>query len=144
MRTAATSHDRPVANCPKCGAAIGAEHPYTWCIACGEQLPSGILAALPVVQATQAAGSAAESEAALAARASAAADAGRGPSARGGIIIVIACCAIFAFILFVPTRPGHSSSKGFLAAIALFWMGRGIVQIAGAKAWSKRHTRRKA
>lgn len=144
MHTLAKSHDRPVATCPKCGAVIGADHPYTWCIACGEQLPSGILATLPVVQATQAAGREAEAASAVAANSSAAEDACRGPSARRGITIVIACCAILAFIVFVPTRPEHSSSKGFLAAIALFWMGRGIVQIAGAKGWSKRHTQRKA
>jgi hypothetical protein len=44
-----------VATCPKCGAAIEDSHPYSWCIACGEQLPEAILAHLPVVQSARAA-----------------------------------------------------------------------------------------
>ena len=109
---------------------------------CGEELPSAILAMLPLVQAARVAEDTALATAAAATAASAAKKAREGPSLKSGIILLVACSAIFAFILFVPTRPGHSGSKGFLAAATIFWTGRGIVQIAEARAWKRQHTRK--
>ena len=33
---------REIASCPKCGAAIRENHPYSWCSKCGEPLPDAI------------------------------------------------------------------------------------------------------
>jgi len=39
-----------VGNCTKCGAAITIDHPYSWCIKCGEPLREDIIAHLPAVR----------------------------------------------------------------------------------------------
>jgi uncharacterized protein YbjQ (UPF0145 family) len=39
------------ATCPTCGNAIGSEHPYTWCIECGKQLPLDTRSAIPSLRA---------------------------------------------------------------------------------------------
>jgi hypothetical protein len=54
----AKPYGTPVANCPKCHAAIGDAHPYLWCVECGEQLPPEIRAKVPQLQALHAAQSA--------------------------------------------------------------------------------------
>ena len=46
-------YGNPIANCPKCGVAIGEAHPYKWCIACGEQLSDEIIAKVPELVAKQ-------------------------------------------------------------------------------------------
>lgn len=45
----------PVAQCPKCRAAIGDAHPYLWCVECGEQLPPETRAKVPQLEAQHAA-----------------------------------------------------------------------------------------
>ena len=139
MHAAPRTSDNPVAKCPLCGAPITEDHPYSWCSHCGEQLPADIVAKLPTVQAQLAAGAAA---AASAARASSADRSPKAPSAAGAIAIIVACCAIFAFVLFVPTRPGHASSKYYLTAIALVWFGRGIFELVAARDFRHRHPHR--
>jgi hypothetical protein len=66
------------------------------------------------------------------------------PDGTWGVITVIICCAVLAFVLFVPARPGGSpSSKWFVVAIALTWMGRGIALISAARDWKKRSSDQK-
>ena len=66
------------------------------------------------------------------------------PDGTWGFIIVIICCAVLAFALFVPAREGASpSSKWFVVAIALTWMGRGIALISAARDWKKRSSAQK-
>ena len=63
------------------------------------------------------------------------------PDGTWGIIVVIICTAILAFLVFVPTRVGGSpSSKLVLAGLTLIWMTSGIRRIAAARAWKKRHS----
>jgi hypothetical protein len=47
----ASVYGTPVASCPKCGAAIGDAQRYAWCVACGEQLPGGVVAEIPQLRA---------------------------------------------------------------------------------------------
>lgn len=42
-----------IAQCPKCSATIGDEHPYTWCVECGEHFSEKLLSMFPKVQASQ-------------------------------------------------------------------------------------------
>ena len=51
---------REVARCPKCAERIWSDHPYSWCMKCGEPLPHDIQAQLPALASTQAATAAAD------------------------------------------------------------------------------------
>lgn len=43
----AKPYGTPVANCPKCGKVVGAQHPYSHCSECGEPFPESVLVAIP-------------------------------------------------------------------------------------------------
>jgi hypothetical protein len=63
------------------------------------------------------------------------------PDGTWGVIVVVLCTAMLAFLFFVPARAGASpSSKFYLAGFALIWMSSGIRQIRAAQAWKKRHS----
>src|SRR5262245_7719746 len=90
---------KTVATCPKCGAAIEQSHPYSWCSACGEQLPEAILARLPMVQSARAAARAA----AVAAERTAALEKVRKPPRLWlGIVFVAISCLLIAFGFWAP------------------------------------------
>jgi len=60
------------------------------------------------------------------------------PDATLGVIIVVMCCALLAFVVFVPCGEGvPSSDKWFIVAIAVTWLGRGIAKITAARAWKR-------
>lgn len=51
----AKSYGAQIAKCLHCNKPIGNEHPYTWCIECGEPLSEDILSVLPKIQKLRAA-----------------------------------------------------------------------------------------
>ena len=67
------------------------------------------------------------------------------PDGTWGIMVVVICVAILAFLFFVPSRAGASpSSKYYLAGFTLLWMSFGVRRIAAARAWKKRHRQNRA
>jgi hypothetical protein len=67
------------------------------------------------------------------------------PDGTWGVIVVVTCSAILAFLFFVPMRAGASpSSKFYLAGLALIWMSSGVRLIVAARSWKKRQRRNKA
>jgi len=67
------------------------------------------------------------------------------PDGTWGVIVVVTCSAILAFLFFAPVRPGGSpSSKFYLAGLALMWMSSGVRLIVAACSWKKRRRQNKA
>jgi len=129
-----------VSTCPKCGAPIGDSHPYSWCTACGEQLPEAILAHLPTVQAARAA-----SKAAVAAeRAAALQNVRKPPRLWVGILFIATACFLIAFVFWEPfSRRRDWSSELLVLALVIAALRYGIREIVAARQW-KRQTRRRA
>jgi hypothetical protein len=127
---------KTVATCPKCGAAIEDSHPYSWCVACGEQLPDAILARLPVVQSSRAA-----TKAAVAAERAVAQIPSR-PRIWVGVTLLAVSCVVIILGFWEPFSIHHDWSRTVLAsAIVVSSVSYGIAEIVAARKL-KKQTRR--